>query len=313
MLMKLSARDSRPPQAGRAAKLGGTLHSRERDRRAVRYHYDVSNEFYQLFLGTKMIYSEAYFGSPEDDLGSAETQQLERICRALRLQKGERLLDIGCGWGGLMIYAAQNFGVETLGVTLSERQAELAGQRIREAGLAERCRVEIRDYRDLDEQESFDKIASVGMVEHVGAAQQPDYFARAWKYLRPGGAFFLSGISRLFSVPAKRSDSFIEAYVFPDGELAPIHETLRAAEKAGFEVRSCEGMREHYGLTLRHWVRRLESHAEEARRLTDEATYRVWRIYMAGSAARFMAGAQNVHQTLLVKLGKGAKSPYSLL
>jgi cyclopropane-fatty-acyl-phospholipid synthase len=293
--------DTSPAHEQRTPRMRGALHSKERDRSAIRYHYDVSNEFYALFLDTRMIYSTACFACPENDLDTAQLNKLENICRALQLQAGERFLDIGCGWGGLIIHAVQNFRVKALGITLSQQQARLTRERIRAAGLDDRCRVEICDYRDLKETTGFDKIASVGMVEHVGAKRLPEYFRRIWRLLSQDGAFLNSGISRPPDEPAHRAGSFTDAYVFPDGDLEPIHEMLRAAEMAAFEVRSTENLREHYGLTLRHWVRRLESHADEARRATDDVTYRVWRLYMAGSAARFMAGSLHVFQTLLVK------------
>lgn len=191
LLLKLP--ETGPTYQRRAPQLAGELHSKQRDCRAVRYHYDLSNEFYALFLDSRMVYSEGYFASPEDDLDTAQLQKLDKICRALRLNAGERLLDIGCGWGGLIIHAARNFGIEAVGITLSEAQAELARERVREAGLEQRCRVEVCDYRDLSETESFDKIASIGMVEHVGAKRLPGYFAQAWRLLRSGGAFALSG------------------------------------------------------------------------------------------------------------------------
>ncbi len=305
LLMRLP--DNNPAHEYRAPRLRGPLHSRERDRRAIRYHYDVSNKFYKLFLDSRMIYSTACFACPENDLDTAQLYKLEKICRALQLQAGERFLDIGCGWGGLVIHAAQNFGVKALGITLSQQQARLALERIHEAGLDDRCRVEVCDYRDLNEIAGFDKIASVGMVEHVGAKQLPEYFRRIWRLLPLGGAFLNSGISRPPNEPAQRTGSFTDAYVFPDGELEPIHEVLRAAEMAAFEVRSTENLREHYGLTLRHWVRRLESHADEARRVAGDVKYRLWRLYMAGSAAWFMAGRLHVFQSLLVKTAEGQK------
>ena len=296
-----------PTHEHRAPQLRGGLHSKERDRSAIQYHYDVSNEFYALFLDSRMIYSTACFARPEDDLDTAQLRKLEKVCRTLQLEAGERFLDIGCGWGGLIIHAAQNFGVKALGITLSEQQARLARERIRAAGLEDRCHVQICDYRDLRETAGFDKIASVGMVEHVGAKQLPEYFRCIRQLLPPGGALLNSGISRPSDEPAHRTGSFTDAYVFPDGELEPIHEMFYAAEMAGFEVRSTENLREHYGLTLRHWVRRLENHADEARRITDEVTYRVWRLYMAGSAARFMAGRLHVFQSLLVKTAEKEK------
>jgi cyclopropane-fatty-acyl-phospholipid synthase len=288
-----------------AAKLRGARHSRERDRQAVTYHYNRSNDFYALWLDARMVYSCAYFASPDDDLDTAQERKLEYICRKLRLRPGERLLDIGCGWGGLVLYAAQHYGVDAYGITLSEPQAELAQQRIQQAGLAEHCRVEVRDYRDVNQPGSFDKIVSVGMFEHVGEALLPVYFKQAWSVLRPGGVFLNHGIASNMSIPSLEKDSFARHHVFPDGELVPINATLRAAESSGFEVRDVESLREHYTLTLRHWVRRLEGHADEARKLTDDVTYRTWRLYMSGAAHRFQVGSSNIYQALLAKPAHG--------
>ena len=298
----LSLPNTGQPRPGdAAAKLRGSLHSKERDRQAVTYHYDRSNDFYALWLDRRMVYSCAYFAKPNDDLETAQERKLDYICRKLRLQPGERLLDIGCGWGGLVIYAAQHYGVEAYGITLSQQQAELAQKRIAEDGLSERCRVEVRDYRDVKEEHSFDKIVSVGMFEHVGQALLPIYFRQAWHLLRPGGVFLNHGIASVITDPPQRESIFNQRYVFPDGELVPISTTLRAAETSGFEVRDVEGLREHYALTLRQWVRRLESHAEEARQLTSDVTYRIWRIYMSGSIYAFLTGRANIYQTLLAK------------
>jgi cyclopropane-fatty-acyl-phospholipid synthase len=293
----------RPDDA--AAKLRGARHSRERDRQAVTYHYNRSNDFYSLWLDARMVYSCAYFASPDDDLDTAQERKLEYICRKLRLRPGERLLDIGCGWGGLVLYAAQHYGVDAYGITLSEPQAELAQQRIQQAGLAEHCRVEVRDYRDVNQPGSFDKIVSVGMFEHVGETLLPVYFKQAWSVLRPGGVFLNHGIASNMSIPSLEKDSFARHYVFPDGELVPINATLRAAESSGFEVRDVESLREHYTLTLRHWVRRLEEHADEARKLTGDVTYRIWRLYMSGAAHGFQVGSSNIYQALLAKPAHG--------
>jgi cyclopropane-fatty-acyl-phospholipid synthase len=287
-----------------AAEPKGKLHSAERDRATVRYHYDVSNDFFKLFLDQRMIYSCAYFKSPDDDLDTAQRQKLDYLCRKLRLRPGERLLDLGCGWGGLLIHAAREYGVDALGITLSVPQAEFARERIRQEGLAAHCRVEVCDYRELKRELQFDKIVSVGMFEHVGEALLPEYFSRAWRLLRPGGVFLNHGIG--LSANWKRpGDSFIEKYVFPDGELVPINTTLRAAESCGFEVQDVENLRRHYEITLRHWTSRLQANAAEARRLTDEATYRTWRIYMAGSAHAFRVGRINLCQLLLNKSEHG--------
>ncbi len=299
-LMKLPSDDL--PSGGRGpASPSGALHSLARDREAVRYHYDVSNAFYALWLDRRMVYSTAYFTDPGEDLDTAQVRKLDYICRKLRLRRGERLLDIGCGWGGLVIHAAKTQGVEAVGITLSAPQAELARERIREEGLGDRCRVEVKDYREVDDPGGFDKIASVGMFEHVGESLLEEYFARAWRLLRPGGVFLNHGIAAGALRPIHPGPYFADHYVFPDGDFVPVSTTLRAAERCGFEVRDVESLREHYLLTLRHWVRRLEARYMDAKRATDEVTRRVWRLYLYGAAYRFRVGATNVYQALLSK------------
>jgi len=283
------------------ARLSGRSHSKRRDREAIGFHYDVSNEFYALWLDPLMVYSCAYFQTPDDSLERAQTAKLDYICRKLRLKPGQRLLDIGCGWGGLVIHAAQHFGVDATGITLSRLQAEWADARIREAGLADRCRVRVADYREVDEREAYDALVSVGMFEHVGENMLPVYFRHALKLLRPGGVFLNHGIAKRPFPKKQIGGEFIDTYVFPDGELLPISTALAAAEHAGFEVRDVESLREHYMLTLRHWVARLEAHHEEALRYVQEPTYRVWRLFMAGSACGFRRGLINVYQALLVR------------
>lgn len=300
-LLRLPRSDGKPAPSRGPAQLEGKIHSLKRDRKAVTYHYDVSNDFYSLFLDQRMVYSCAYFKTPELSLEEAQTAKLEHICRKLRLEPGQRLLDVGCGWGGLVIYAAQHYGVQAFGITLSQPQAELANKRIMEAGLSDCCRVEVSDYRELDDSRPYDALVSVGMFEHVGAALLPLYFRKAGTLLKPGGVFLNHGIARRLNDPAEGKDSFSNAYVFPDGELEAISESLRAAESENFEVRDIESLREHYALTLRHWVSRLEAHHEEALQVVDEATYRVWRLYMAGSSHGFKTGRLNVYQSLLIK------------
>jgi cyclopropane-fatty-acyl-phospholipid synthase len=295
----------RPRTGLHAARLTVRMHSRERDRQAIAFHYDQSNDFFALWLDRRMVYSCAYFHTPDDDLDAAQEQKLDHICRKLRLKPGERLLDLGCGWGGLAQFAAERYGVEALGVTLSRRQAEWADASVRRAGLQGRCRVEYRDYREVDEPEGFDKVASIGMIEHVGAALQPAYFRRAWRLLKPGGVFLSHGIT-CGGREVPRARAFAHRYVFPDGELTQVSHTLTAAESAGWEVRDLENLREHYELTLRHWLRRLEARHAEAVRLTDETTYRVFRLYLAGSASGFRSGAYQLHQALLSKPANGA-------
>jgi cyclopropane-fatty-acyl-phospholipid synthase len=289
----------------------------------VRSHYDVGNDFYALWLDRRMVYSCAYFSTGAEDIDTAQEAKLEHICRKLRLQPGERLLDIGCGWGGLIRYAAERYGVHALGVTLSEQQATLANQRIRADGLEERCRAEVRDYRELAEVEAFDKVVSVGMVEHVGPSQLATYFHQAYRLTKPGGLFLNHGIvlsgndaapeaSRGWRQLFWRQGQFIERYVFPDGELVPLAEAVRQAERCGFEARDVESLREHYALTLRHWMRRLEASRPAAESLVGAQTFRVWRLYMGGSAHAFSVGRLSVAQVLLAKPDRDGRVPLPL-
>lgn len=280
------------------AGLSGSAHTPQRDREAVQFHYDVSNDFYALWLDEQMVYSCAYFMTPEDDIHTAQRQKLDYICRKLRLQPGERLLDIGCGWGGLILHAAQQYGVYATGITLSEAQFELANRRIQQAGLADRCHVELRDYRDVDQQ--YDKLVSVGMAEHVGDERLSEYFERAWSVLRPGGVFLNHAIAADQHY-AKPTNGFFQQYVFPDGELIRLSATLQAAEQAGFELRDVESLREHYAMTLHHWLRRLEVNERAALKHVDRVAYRIWRIYLAASREGFIRRTYNLYQTLLCK------------
>ena len=298
-----SEKKARPERPG--AKVSGRVHSKERDQKVVSYHYDVSNDFYALWLDRAMVYSCAYFKSPDDDIDTAQAQKLDYICRKLRLRRGERLLDIGCGWGGLILHAVQHYGVRALGITLSQHQFDLANQRIREASLSDHCAVKLCDYREVDEPGAYDKLVSVGMVEHVGKGMLPEYFRQAFRLLRPGGVFLNHGIGQAGNHPAPDKPTFTSLYVFPDGELVPIGTMLQTAEEAGFEVHDVENLREHYVLTLRQWVRRLEAHAERARQIAGEIKYRIWRLYMAGSAYQFRKGWLDLYQSLLVKTQEG--------
>ena len=286
--------------AGRGpARLAGRRHSVERDREAIRYHYDVSNEFYRLFLDSRLVYSCAYFKDPDTDLETAQVGKLDLICRKLRLKAGQRLLDIGCGWGGLVMHAARSYGVDATGITLSANQVALANERIEAAGLAKTCRVLPLDYREVEEDRPWDALVSVGMFEHVGGGMLGTYFRKAALLLGRGGVFLNHGIASRVTDPYDTGPSFSSSYVFPDGETLPVNVTLRAAERAGFEVRDVESLREHYALTLRHWVRRLEAGHAEALRHVDEPTYRVWRLYLSGSAHGFTTGRLNVYQALM--------------
>jgi cyclopropane-fatty-acyl-phospholipid synthase len=280
---------------------GTPKHSKASDRRAIQHHYDLSNDFYRLWLDSRMLYSCAYFDQSGNELESAQTAKLHHIARKLRLQPGMRLLDIGCGWGGLAIYAAQERGVRVTGVTLSQQQASLASAWVGNARLAGQVALELKDYRDVDESESFDAIVSVGMAEHVGAENLGAYFRKAFGLLKPGGVFLNHAIGDGVRARATRGGSFIRDYVFPDTDLPRLPAVLAGAETAGFEIRDVENLREHYTLTLRHWVRRLEGAQEAALRFVAAPTYRLWRLYLAASAHGFACGRLAVYQTLLSK------------
>jgi cyclopropane-fatty-acyl-phospholipid synthase len=307
--------DVRVLRAERTVGTVGDVHVPERDRAAIKYHYDVGNDFYSLWLDQRMLYSCAYFAdgsNPEAELESAQLAKIDLICRKLRLRPGDRLLDVGCGWGALIMHATRFYGVTALGITLSDAQAELARQRISAEGIADRCRVEIRDYRHLTDLPQFDKISSVGMVEHVGIENLPTYFDCLYRALRPSGMLLNHGIVSVSSArPVPRwdwlekriwkRDAFLDQYVFPDGRLGPLSAVIAGAERVGFETRDLEGLREHYALTLRAWLARLMRHRDEAIRLTDERTFRIWRLYMAGSAYGFSTGNLNIVQALFAK------------
>jgi cyclopropane-fatty-acyl-phospholipid synthase len=299
-LLKLPS-NGKTREGRQAAQLTGARHSKERDRQAVSYHYNVSNDFFSLWLDPQMIYSCAYFNSLTENLNLAQERKLDYICRKLRLKEGDRLLDVGCGWGGLIRHAAKRYGVRAVGVTLSEPQAQLAMERIQRDNLAKLCKVEICDYRDIEDDQGFDKIVSVGMFEHVGQSKLQEYFEKMWGLLKPGGTFLNHGIAKGFKQVQKDGGSFADKYVFPDSQLLPIYITLQIAEKSGFEVRDVENLREHYMLTLRTWLQRLEKHYVEAVQLTDETTYRIWRLNNAGSAFGFESGRLAIFQTLLLK------------
>jgi cyclopropane-fatty-acyl-phospholipid synthase len=308
------ARDDAAADTARVAPrlVGAKAHSRRRDAVAVRHHYDVGNDFYALWLDRRCIYSCAYFPTGTEDLDAAQEAKLEHICRKLRLQPGEHLLDIGCGWGGLLEFAATHHGVSGVGITLSEPQAEGARARLAAAGVSDRVRIEVRDYRDLPADRRFDKVVSVGMREHVGAARLPAYFEAVHRALRPGGLFLDHGIVRGGAAEQRgavtwlkrrlwKRDAFIQRYVFPDGELVPLGTLLADAERTGLEVRDVENLREHYVLTLHHWVERLERAHAEAAALAGEHTYRVWRLYMAATTLGFLSGRLTLIQTLFAK------------
>lgn len=281
-------------------------HSKCASRRAIAFHYDVSNAFYKLWLDERMVYSCAYFETPDDSLDRAQCNKLEHICRKLRLQPGERLLDIGCGWGALICWAASRHGVQARGITLSREQFDHVRNRIREAGLQDRVTVELCDYRELRGEACYDKIASVGMFEHVGIANLPLYFSTVQRLLKPGGLFLNHGITQETEGWGRTLGTrFINRYVFPDGELDTVSNIQGAMERAGFEILDLEALRPHYALTLRHWVRRLEARKAEALRQVPESVYRVWHLYMAACSVQFEQGDIGVYQILGSRRGSG--------
>jgi cyclopropane-fatty-acyl-phospholipid synthase len=284
-------------------------HSKTENREAVSFHYDVSNEFYALWLDEAMVYSCAYYNQPTDDLEAAQYAKLDHICRKLLLQPGDHLLDIGCGWGALVIHAAKHYGVHAHGITLSHRQLRVARDRIAQAGLQDQVSVELRDYRDLTGESIYDKVSSVGMFEHVGLKNLPSYFTTVSRILKPSGLFLNHGITHDVEGWEKTSSTeFINRYVFPDGQLDTVSNIQRLMENARFEIADVEGLRPHYALTLRHWVARLERHHAEALQYVSESTWRVWRLYMAACALEFESGEIGVCQILASKRSLGSAS-----
>jgi len=293
------------------ARFAGRLHSPARDRQAVRFHYDTGNGFYTHLLDANLVYSCAYFEeeSPEDPaedplaLDRAQVRKLDLICRKLRLREGESLLDIGCGWGSLVLHAARHYGVRALGITLSTPQAELARERIAAAGLTDRIEIRVEDYRET--RGSFDAVASIGMFEHVGEERFETYFARAYDLTAPGGRFLnhaiTTGARDEIRDLAKERRSFMGTYVFPDGTLAPAHVAVRLMEQAGFELLDVQQLRRHYARTLLHWIHNLETNADAVRGEHGEIPYRVWRAYMAGSVVGFESNTLGLAQVLGVR------------
>ncbi|MER5752211.1 cyclopropane-fatty-acyl-phospholipid synthase family protein [Streptomyces sp. NPDC002088] len=288
----------------------GHLHTRRTDRHAISHHYDVGNDFYELVLGPSMVYSCAYWESSEPDatLEDAQRDKLELICRKLRLTPGQRLLDVGCGWGSMAIHAAREHGVSVVGITLSQEQAAYARKRVADEGLTDRVEIRVQDYRDVRDG-PYDAISSIGMAEHVGAERYLEYAESLHALLKPGGRLLNHQIARRphRDESAYEVDEFIDAYVFPDGELAPVGTTVTQLERAGFEVRDVESIREHYALTLRQWVANLEADWTRATQLTSPGRARVWRLYMAASAVSFERNRIGVNQVLAVRTpGSGA-------
>jgi cyclopropane-fatty-acyl-phospholipid synthase len=300
----LGAGNLRPvaPPLGEA-RLRGRRHSRSRDAAAIEHHYDVSNDFYRRLLGPSLTYSCAVWTDPDVSLETAQRAKHDLVCRKLGLAPGMRLLDVGCGWGSLLLHAARHCGVEGVGVTLSDAQADLASKRIAEAGLSDRLTVRVQDYRDVPDG-PFDAISSVGMFEHVGLRRLDEYFSQLFSLLLPGGRFLNHAISRPWRASRRTAfarHGFIDRFVFPDGELHEVGSVVSAVQRAGFEARHVESLREHYALTLRAWSANLDSDWDAAVADAGVARARVWRLYIAASAVNFEDGSTQVHQVLAAK------------
>jgi cyclopropane-fatty-acyl-phospholipid synthase len=296
-----------PPPPPEEARLHGRRHSRERDQAAVTHHYDVGNEFYRLLLGPSLTYSCAHWADPDATLEQAQASKYELVCRKLGLEPGMRLLDVGCGWGGMVLHAAQVHGVDAVGVTLSVEQYELARQRVEEAGLAARVEIRLQDYRDVVDG-PFDAISSIGMFEHVGDVRTRDYLVKLHGLLKPRGRLLNHAISRPPGMAPIEPRSFMRRYVFPDGELLEVGRVVSSAQAAGLEVRDVESLREHYALTLRAWSANLDTRWDEAVRLVGSARARIWRLYLAGCAVSFEQARLSIHQVLAVRSDSTGRS-----
>jgi cyclopropane-fatty-acyl-phospholipid synthase len=297
------------------AKLKLWLHQRRSNRQNIQHHYDVSNAFYKLWLDRRLVYSCAYFEADDATLDEAQLAKLDHICRKLRLAPGERFLDIGCGWGALVLHAAERYGVRATGITLSQNQHDHVKAEIAARGLAGKVEVRLQDYLDLPEDEVYDKVASVGMFEHVGVSRFPQYFGKIAKVLKPGGFVLNHGITHNSLHGASLGSGigeFVDDYVFPGGELTHVHRVIEAMAAAGLETVDAEALREHYARTLWHWTERLEANAEAARREAGDERYRVWRIYMAGSAHAFARGWLSLWQVLAGKTMPDGALPHPL-
>ncbi|ADG89136.1 cyclopropane-fatty-acyl-phospholipid synthase [Thermobispora bispora] len=299
-----------PPQEVRRSRLArlGLRHAKRRDAEAIHHHYDVSNRFYEWVLGPSMAYTCAVFPRPDASLEEAQYTKFDLVAKKLDLKPGMRLLDVGCGWGGMVMHAAREYGVKALGVTLSRQQAEWAQKAIAEAGLSGLAEVRHMDYRDVPET-GFDRISSIGLTEHIGKKNLPFYFGFLYRKLKPGGRLLNHCITRPTGVEKSMNKrGFINRYVFPDGELVSVGHLIRQMEDIGFEIRHQENLREHYALTLRHWVANLDRHWDEAVEEVGEGTARVWRLYMTGSIVGFERDKVQLHQVLAVRLDDRAEA-----
>lgn len=290
-----------------------TTHTREADRDAIRYHYDVSNEFYAAWLDPGMVYSCAYFEHGDEDLSGAQTAKIDHILRKIDLRAGQTLLDIGCGWGALVLRAAERFGARCVGITLSENQAALARERVLKAGLQDRVEIRLQDYRDIDGR--FERITSVGMFEHVGVQHLKAYFTRVADLLAPGGVVMNHGITTTDvdnGATPYGGGQFIDEYVFPQGELAHLATVVRSMQEGGLEVRDVENLRRHYAHTCALWTDNFENNAAYIRTLTDPKRFRIWHVYLAGCAYAFAHDRISLYQIVCGKAGGDvAQLPWS--
>jgi cyclopropane-fatty-acyl-phospholipid synthase len=289
-----------PPEE---ARLKGRRHSRQRDASAIAHHYDVSNDFYRIVLGPTMTYSCAFFYEDGLGLDDAQIAKYDLICRKLALSPGDRLLDVGCGWGGMVMHAARNYGARAVGVTISRAQAELAAKRVEKEGLSDQVEIRVQDYREIDD-EPFDAVSSIGMFEHVGLAHLAEYFQQLRRLVQSEGRIMNHGISRPAGKATHQPKSFIERYVFPDGELHEVGTVVSVMQAQRIEVRDVECLREHYAQTLRNWVANLEANWDRAVSIAGPNRARVWRLYMAGAALGFEAGRTSIHQVMGVRMSE---------
>ncbi|HTT23333.1 MAG TPA: class I SAM-dependent methyltransferase [Candidatus Sulfotelmatobacter sp.] len=290
-------------------RLEGWFQTKHRAAENIRFHYDHSNDFYRLFLDSRLVYSCAYFNDPEQPLDDAQVRKLAHICRKLNLQPGEQFLDVGCGWGALVTYAAEAHGAFSTGCTLSSEQFNFANRQVADRALGPKARIQLSHYRDIEG--TFDKIASVGMFEHVGRRRLQGYFQKLYCLTRPGGLVLNHGITRPENVRDSPETLFVRRHVFPGGELPRLSEVIRFAETAGFEVLDVENLRPHYALTCRAWVGRLQENVTRCLREVEHSIYRTWLLALAASAAYFEEGLLNVNQVLLYKAGHPARRPFT--
>lgn len=298
---KKSSRSGRYKMAG----INRMFHRKKRNRHAIAHHYDVSNDFYKLWLDKNMVYSGAYFTSPDLDIDAAQELKLDYICRKLQLRSGEHFLDIGCGWGGLVIHAARHYGVKAYGITLSKAQADLANERIHQLGLTDCCHIEICDYWDINETETYHKIASVEMLHHINKSKLSDYFEKVRRLLRPEGISFHLGITLHTDMASQKGPNYAKLYFMPDYCLVPISTLLHYAEIAGFEIHDVENLREHYELTAQLWLKRLEDRHDKIKLKTNEVIYRVWRLSLALMKYGFQTGLLNLYHMVLINSHNG--------